>query len=269
MISTQMFRLSREVRFGVNPQEDGQLNHPPTNGFAGYPSLTGIGHYFSLEVTLLGEPAAESGCVQNIKVIDEKVREIVVPMATAFVRRGATAGGGMLLAGIFEHLKNAWPGSELHRLRLALSPFLTLTLFAVEFPMIRLSQKFEFSASHRLHNPALSDEQNHSLFGKCNNPHGHGHNYVLQVTVAGLPDSSGHLIDIPQFERVVASTVVEPFDHRYLNLEIPEFSELIPTVENIAMVIFHMLKPKLEAMRVKLAGVTLWETTKTWCEYME
>jgi 6-pyruvoyltetrahydropterin/6-carboxytetrahydropterin synthase len=175
----------------------------------------------------------------------------------------------MLIAGIFEQLKNAWPGSELHRLRLALSPFLTLTLFAVEFPMIRLSQKFEFSASHRLHNPTLSGEQNQSLFGKCNNPHGHGHNYVLQVTVAGLPYSSGHLIDIPQFERVVASTVVEPFDHRYLNLEIPEFSELIPTVENIAMVIFHMLKPKLEAMRVKLAGVTLWETTKTWCEYME
>jgi 6-pyruvoyltetrahydropterin/6-carboxytetrahydropterin synthase len=68
---------------------------------------------------------------------------------------------------------------------------------------------------------------------------------------------------------VVASTVVEPFDHRYLNEEIPEFSKLIPTVENIAMVIFRMLKPKLEEMRVKLAGVTLWETTKTWCEYME
>ena len=66
----------------------------------------------------------------------------------------------MLLGGIFERLKNAWPGSELHRLRLALSPFLTLTLFAVEFPMIRLSQKFEFSASHRLHNPALSDAEN-------------------------------------------------------------------------------------------------------------
>jgi 6-pyruvoyltetrahydropterin/6-carboxytetrahydropterin synthase len=77
------------------------------------------------------------------------------------------------------------------------------------------------------------------------------------------------LIDIPQFERVVASAVIEPFDHRYLNLEIPEFSDLIPTVENIAMVIFRMLRPKIEAMKVKLAGVTLWETTKTWCEYME
>src|ERR1700675_943094 len=118
--------------------------------------------------------------------------------------------------------------------------------------MIRVTRKAEFSASHFYHNPNFSAEENRRIFGKCNNPHGHGHNYVLQVTVAGLPDSSGHLIDIPQFERVVASTVVEPFDHRYLNLEIPEFSELIPTVENIAMVIFRMLKPKLEAMLVKL-----------------
>jgi 6-pyruvoyltetrahydropterin/6-carboxytetrahydropterin synthase len=240
-----MFRLTREVRFGVNAEDDGQLSRPPANGFAGYPTLTGIGHYFTLEVTLVGEPAAESGCVQNIKVIDEKVREIAVPLTMAFLRRGATTGGAMLISGIFERLRDAWPGSELHHLRLALSPFLTLTVFSQEFPMVRVSQKFEFSASHRLHNSSLSDEENQTLFGKCNNPHGHGHNYVLQVTVAGMPDCTGHVIDIPKF------------------------SDLIPTVENIAMVIFRMLKPKLEALKVKLAGVTLWETTKTWCEYLE
>src|ERR1700691_147724 len=128
MMTLKMFRLSREVRFGVNPQEDGQLNHPPTNGFAGYPSLTGIGHYFSLEVTLVGEPAAESGCVQNIKFIDEKVREIVIPMAKAFVCRTTMAGGGILIGGIFERLKDAWSGSQLHHLRLALSPVPTLSL---------------------------------------------------------------------------------------------------------------------------------------------
>jgi 6-pyruvoyltetrahydropterin/6-carboxytetrahydropterin synthase len=267
--SIKMFRLSREIRFGVNPKEDGLINRPPSNGFAGYPALTGIGHYFSLEVTLAGEPTPESGCVQNIKFIDEKVREIAVPIAAAFVRRGANAGGAMLLGRIYQRLKDAWPGSELHHLRLGLSPFLALTLFAREFPMIRLSQKFEFSASHRLHNPAFSEEKNQALFGKCNNPHGHGHNYVLQVTVAGLLDGSGHVIGVPEFEKIVASTVIEPFDHRYLNEEIPRFTDLIPTVENIAMVIFHMLKPKFEATKVKLAGVTLWETTKTWCEYME
>jgi 6-pyruvoyltetrahydropterin/6-carboxytetrahydropterin synthase len=264
-----MFRLTREVRFCVNPQDDGQLAVAPTNSFAGYPSLLGLGYYLTLEVTLVGEPSPQTGCVQNIKHIDQAVREIVVPLVTAYVHRGRPTGDAMLLTGIYDRLKNAWPPSELHHLRLALSPYLTLSFFAREFPMIRLSQKFEFSASHRLHNPALADEENQKLFGKCNNPHGHGHNYVLQVTLAGKPDKNGFIMDIPRFEQIVASTVIEPLDHRYLNVEIPEFSDLIPTVENIAMVIYRMLKPKFDSTQVKLAGVTLWETTKTWCEYME
>jgi 6-pyruvoyltetrahydropterin/6-carboxytetrahydropterin synthase len=264
-----MFRLTREVRFGINPLEADSLEHSPANGFAGYPPLIGIGHYFTLEVTLVGEPAPKSGCVINIKEIDQKVRELAIPTAIAFVHRGRLAGGAMLLTCIFEKLRDAWPQARLHHLRLGLSPFLTLSIFAQEFPMVRLSQKFEFSASHRLHNPALSEEENRRNFGKCNNPHGHGHNYVLQVTVAGVPNPNGYVVDIPKFEQIVAATVIEPLDHRYLNVEIPEFSELIPTVENIAMVIFKMLKPKLAEIGAKLAGVTLWETTKTWCEYME
>ncbi|MGD0540428.1 MAG: 6-carboxytetrahydropterin synthase [Tepidisphaeraceae bacterium] len=264
-----MFRLTREVRFGVNPEEDNQLRSAPTNSLAGYPSLLGLGHYLALEVTLVGEPSPQTGFVQNIKLIDQKVRQIVVPMVTAYVRRGRLAGGAMLVSGIYERLKDAWPPAELHHLRLALSPFLTLSFFAREFPMIRLSQKFEFSASHRLHNPAISDEENQKLFGKCNNPHGHGHNYVLQVTVIGKPDVNGFIIDIPKFEQLVASSVIEPLDHRHLNIEIPEFSDLIPTVENIAMVIYRKLKPEFETTQAKLCGVTLWETSKTWCEYME
>jgi len=264
-----MFRLTREVRFGINPEVDDPLSLPPTNGFAGYPSLLGVGHYMALEITLIGEPSVATGCVVDIRQIDRTVRELAIPLAAAFVQRGRLAGGCNLLTGIFERLKDAWPGTELHHLRLNLSPFLTVTLFARELPMIRLSQKFEFSASHRLHNEKLSDQENQSLFGKCNNPHGHGHNYVLQVTLAGLPDATGRLIDVPQFEKIVAATVIDRFDHRYLNVEIPEFSELIPTVENIAMVIFRLLKSKFEATSAKLCGVTLWETTKTWCEYME
>jgi len=264
-----MFRLTREVRFAVNPGQDDPLSHPLTNGFAGYPSLLGVGPFLALEVTLLGEPAADTGCVVDIRQIDRAARDIAIPMAAAFVQRGRLVGGGLLITGIYEQLKDAWPGTELHHLRLALSPFLTITLFARELPMIRLSQKFEFSASHRLHNPKLSDEENQALFGKCNNPHGHGHNYVLQVTLAGIPDATGRLIDVPQFEKIVAANVIERFDHRYLNVEIAEFSELIPTVENIAMVIFKLLKSKFEGTSAKLCGVTLWETTKTWCEYME
>ena len=135
--------------------------------------------------------------------------------------------------------------------------------------MIRLSQHFEFCAAHRLHNPAMSDDENRKTYGKCNNPHGHGHNYQLQVTLQGTPDARGVLIDIPKFEQVVAETIIEPLDHKNLNTEVREFQGVIPSVENIARIIHGLLKPKLEALRVSLASVTVWETAKTWCEYSE
>jgi len=136
--------------------------------------------------------------------------------------------------------------------------------------MVRLSQKFEFSASHRLHSDALSEEENRKCFGKCNNPHGHGHNYEVQVTLAGTPaGDTGLLVDVPSFERTVAQTVIDRLDHKNLNVEVPEFRDLIPSVENIARVIYRMLKPKLQSGDTRLASVTVWETPKTWCEYSE
>ncbi len=128
--------------------------------------------------------------------------------------------------------------------------------------MVRLSQKFEFSASHRLHNPALSPDENRRRFGKCNNPLGHGHNYELQVTVTTAPDAA---VDLPALERLVNDAVVDRFDHRYLNEEIAEFKTVMPSVENIARVAFELLKPRVQ----QLASVTVWETSKTWCEYGE
>jgi 6-pyruvoyltetrahydropterin/6-carboxytetrahydropterin synthase len=135
--------------------------------------------------------------------------------------------------------------------------------------MVRLSQKFEFSATHRLHNPALSDDENCRTYGKCNNPHGHGHNYEVQVTLAGTPGKTGLLVDVPAFERIVATTVIDRFDHKNLNVELAEFRDVIPSVENIASTIFKLLKPPFTDMGAKLASVTVWETPKTWCEYSE
>jgi len=136
--------------------------------------------------------------------------------------------------------------------------------------MVRLSHKFEFSASHRLFNRDLSDDENCRLFGKCSNPHGHGHNYELQVTLAGEPDRvNGVLVDLPTFERIVAAAVVDRFDHKNLNAEVPEFADLIPSVENIARVIYKLLRPRFDGAGARLAAVTVWETPKTWCEYSE
>ena len=170
---------------------------------------------------------------------------------------------------LFDQLSLAWPGTRLECLGLSLSPFLRYSADASEHPMVRLSQKFEFSATHRLHNPALSDEENCRTYGKCNNPHGHGHNYEVQVTLSGRPDDNGLLVDVPAFERIVASTVIDRFDHKNLNLELPEFRETIPTVENIAATIYRLLKPRFADAGAGLASVTVWETPKTWCEYSE
>jgi 6-pyruvoyltetrahydropterin/6-carboxytetrahydropterin synthase len=257
-----MFHLTREVRFALNAGVDTQLSHKPANSYAGFPSLTGFGHFLTLQVTLAGELDPASQYLRNIKDIDDVIRR----QGIAIVRESLHPN---LPAILIERFKDSWPGATLHGIKLLLTPFLTIGCLASEHPMIRLSQKFEFSAAHRLHNAALSDEQNQTIFGKCNNPAGHGHNYELQVTLIGDGDGNGLLMDVPKFEEIVARTIIDRFDHKNLNVQVPEFSNLIPTVENIAGTIFRLLKPKLQSPGSKLASVTVWETPKTWCEYAE
>jgi 6-pyruvoyltetrahydropterin/6-carboxytetrahydropterin synthase len=176
----------------------------------------------------------ETGYLRNIKDIDQQIRALAIPAVADLVRAGRFTPS-TLLTFLFARLRDAWPGSTLERLKLSLSPFLSIETTAEEYPMTRLSQKFEFSASHRLHSPALSDEANRAAYGKCNNPYGHGHNYELQVTLIGTPDpGTGLLADIPAFERLVAETVIDKFDHKNLNAELSEFADLVPSVENIA-----------------------------------
>lgn len=228
--------------------------------------MTGLGYFFSLDVTLSGEPDPASQYVRNIKDVDDVVRRRGIPIVEHYLRMESGGGGAGLLASLFSELKGAWPGSTLSSLRLALSPYLSLEARATEVPMIRMSQKFEFSATHRLHNPQMSDEENARTFGKCNNPLGHGHNYEVQVTVAAAPDAHGRVVDVPRLERIVADRVIERLDHKNLNVEVSEFRDTIPSVENIARVIYDLLKGELPA---NLASVTVWETPKTWCEYSE
>ena len=265
-----MFRLTREVRFAINDAPDDQIGSPPTNGYAGYPSLTGLGYFFAAQVTLAGELDRRSSYLLNIKQVDEAVRQVGVPLVGRAIRRKTFGGGGKLVHDLFEELRYLWPEHvHLHDLRLSLSPFLALSVFASEFPMIRLSQKFEFAASHRLHVPTMSAEDNARTFGKCNNPHGHGHNYELQVTLRGVPHASGELMHVPAMERVVAEHVIDRFDHKNLNVELEEFKDVVPSVENIAKVIYGILEPRFAEEGATLASVTVWETPKTWCEYSE
>ncbi len=132
--------------------------------------------------------------------------------------------------------------------------------------MVYLTRKAEFSASHLYHNPALSAEENRRIFGKCNNPHGHGNNYTLEVTVKGEVDPrSGFVVDLKELKDILNREVLDALDHRFLNKEVPEFAKQIPTTENIAIAVWQRLEPKLR--RAKLHRVRLYETPDLFVDF--
>jgi 6-pyruvoyltetrahydropterin/6-carboxytetrahydropterin synthase len=125
--------------------------------------------------------------------------------------------------------------------------------------MIRVTRKVEFCAAHYYWNAAWSEEENRRVFGKCANRHGHGHNYTLEVTVEGEPDTqTGMVLDLKELKELLQREVVERMDHRHLNHEVPELAGRIPTTENIASVIWDLLAPKVRSGR--LQRVRLYET---------
>lgn len=125
--------------------------------------------------------------------------------------------------------------------------------------MLKVCRRTTFNSAHRLFRPDWSDEKNESVYGKCNNPNFHGHNYTLEVWVEGEIDpETGYLIDLKILKEIIRKEVLERFDHRNLNLDCPEFANLIPTAENIAFVIYGIICAHLDS-KYKI-GIKLWET---------
>jgi 6-pyruvoyltetrahydropterin/6-carboxytetrahydropterin synthase len=129
---------------------------------------------------------------------------------------------------------------------------------------IELGRRYRFSASHRLHSSKLSKEENRRVYGKCNNPHGHGHNYAVEVSVSGTVDpATGMIANLADLDGFVEREVIEPFDHKSLNEDVAAFRENVPTTENICKEIFARLKqfPKarLERVRVEETGNNTFE----------
>jgi 6-pyruvoyltetrahydropterin/6-carboxytetrahydropterin synthase len=130
-----------------------------------------------------------------------------------------------------------------------------------------LTVKTHFSAAHRLAIPSLSFEENQEIYGKCARPHGHGHNYHLEVTVAGEIDPrTGMLVDLAALQRVIDEYVVEPFDHTFLNKDIAYFAEVVPTAENIAVRIADLLRSPIQEIGAELAKIKLIESPNNSCE---
>lgn len=131
-----------------------------------------------------------------------------------------------------------------------------------------ITRRAEFSASHVCRNPQLSDEENKALYGSAANPHGHGHNYILEVTVEGQTDPvTGMVMDLKYLKDVINREVVDPMDHRMLNCEVPPFDRVIPTAENLAVEIWRRLQPHLTTGPNRLHSVRLYETEDTFVEY--
>lgn len=253
-------KLAREIRvFGIDATE--RLN--ALNTWAGVPGIPGRQPFWVLRGVVRGAVDPRTGFLCDIKEVDRWLRERVVPRLASEANRGAERTLQRAFGEACGETGARWEASAL---AWWLSPYLWLDVHAESTEMVSVTQSFEFSAAHRLAGPGFSDAENLRVFGKCSNPNGHGHNYVLEVTVRGVPDArTGTVVDLLELQRAVRERVVEPFDHRNLNLECAEFAALNPSVEHIAVVIWRRLEGHLG--RARLSRIRVWETPKTYAEY--
>lgn len=258
-----MLLLTRTVRFAVNDGPDDPADG--VNGYAGRPAMRGLGRWYSMDVVCRGNADPRTGYFLDIKEIDAAARATVVPAIARACRETPGADPARVLRDCFPALREALGGAA-HAARWFLTPTYSVEIRADAMHAALIRQRFEFAASHRLHVPSLSDEENRRLFGKCNHASGHGHNYVVEPTVA--MDLSAP-ITLDAFERVVHERVIERFDHKHLNLDTEEFRAggLNPTVENIAKVCFDLLRDEVARLGGALRSVTVWETEKTSATY--
>ena len=285
-----MIWLSRETRFALVPPgtiNDGQFK----NGWAGWPATDLIAPQLRLQLVIAGSPDPRTGYLCNIKVIDDMFREIIsndlIPNASRPML------GEVMLDIVWQRSLALWPSfvtgasafstnpcPAIESLHLHQSPYLsyaryteeasqpkvkTMDSLALNSPTTQstLTHQFEFSAAHRLHCDHLSDEQNQMLFDKCNNPAGHGHNYVVEVSI--LQDTDQALrVSLAKVAKTVKTLVIDKLDHKHLNVDIDYFAKVNPTVENISTAIFGWLDGQFDA--AQLQAVKVFETPKTWAE---
>lgn len=251
------------------------------------PGETGRGHDYLCELTVGGEIAPETGMVINIKDVDAVLKAHVA----------GPLGGKLLDAEVPAFLDTPPTPENLVRLIWdrcgpALPPQSALarvTLWATatrraeistlqtsqtqtpqEAPMLTVTRTYDFSASHRLHSALLSDEANAETFGKCNWANGHGHNYEVEVTLAGDPDPrTGLLWDLDRLDRIVDEEVLKPYDHKHLNYDAPDFRDLNPTSENLTRVVWDNLARRFgheDTGGARLYRVAVRETARNYFE---
>ncbi len=265
-----MHKLGRAVRFSINP-----LLAQSTAGFNSYasrPCGEGLSFYLNLWVEVAGGVDPDTAFVVNVTEIDRSVRRFVVPIFDEHIRKEFGRGEHICLLKICRVLRQAWDvlgdkfgSAKLSKLRLELNPFRTVAIESGDIEVFYFSEKFEFAAMHTLWNKKFSDEKNFEVFGKCANPAGHGHNYVVEVTVQRAGGDDG--FRVADFEKIVDTEFMSLVDHKNLNADVAGFGEKNPTVENIAAFAWERLTGKFSGGA--LSRITVWETDRTYCVYQE
>lgn len=253
--------LSREVRF-FRSESTNFGSSAGENHWAGTSPSCSL-PFWVVRIKVQGPVCPKTGYLCDIKWLDELVRSSAAPRFFALPPPMTLESVEPAAECVFREITARLPAPlGLIRLDVELSPYTSVALQQGPTLMLERTQSFEFSASHRLACPGLTDEENHRLFGKCSNPHGHGHNYILEVTIASsLKENRG--CNSTNLDSLVKGLVIDRYDHRNLNVECDEFARLNPTVENIAQVIFDRL---FEALGDSLLRVRVWETPKTSAE---
>lgn len=262
-----MISLTREIRFSLEGQQAPPALNPSgsANSWAGWPTALALAPFLRVELTLVGSPHRDSGYLCDIKILDDLLRSHALEVAGEWASdRPPTPE--QFLTRLWTLLADERPGGgTIERLVLWPTPYLCFAIERASLAMIFLTEQFEFSAAHRLHNPDWSEERNREIFGKCNNPNGHGHNYVIEVVVSGEPrDGSGLVLPRSTLSSVVKRLVLDRFDHKHLNEDTTEFGALNPTVENLAEVIFGLLVDAVAPARLECVRVQ--ETPRTRAE---
>ena len=230
----------------------------------------GHGHDYKLEVMVKGHLNNRSGIVINTTDIKKIVGRVVEnELDGKFINKENVHFQNIIptteniVTFLWGKISQQLENCELHRLRLHENPFLFST--KEEENMVSLTRKYHFCAAHRLHSKELSNEENIEIFGKCNNPLGHGHNYYLEVTLIGEPNPiTGMIADLSKLDEIIESQVLAKLDHKHLNEDVEEFKDLNPTSEVVVKVIYDMLAPYLP----NLYKTGLWETEKNFFEYI-
>lgn len=263
-----MHKLARQVRFSINPFLVEQVKG--FNSYTSKPAGDGLAIFLELTVEVTGEVEPATGFVVNAADIDKSVREFAIPIFTEKIRQDFSHSQHICFSTLAELLKSSWNHladkfgkAQLSKLSLKLNPFRKMAIDLKDLEMVYFSEKFEFAAMHKLWNDDFTAKKNLEVFGKCANPTGHGHNYIVEVMIKTPTGQNG--LNLSNFEKIVDNELIQIVDHKNLNTDVSQFSNTIPTVENITVFAWNKLEGKFD--QATLHCVTVWETDKTYCSY--